>query len=119
VACGGDAVVNWQRRPTAAEVADVINTEVDRRTELLILADPQLPRPQFGPLPTGDSMTRAVYACAEHAISLDGAAHVHQSVCTAPNPADLPGCNCTPDMPEPADEPAPRVQLPDHWITGD
>jgi hypothetical protein len=101
--------VNWQRRPTQTEVSAVIETETERRTELLILADPQLPRPQFGPLPTGDGMTRAVY----------GAAHLHESNCTAPNEADLPGCNCTPAAPEQeAAEPASSVQLPDHWITG-
>jgi hypothetical protein len=111
--------VNWQRRPTADEVGALIETEVERRTQLLILADQQLPRPNFGPLPTADGMTRAVYACAGHAITLEGAAHVHQSTCTAPNPADLPGCDCTPDMPEPEVAPTPSAQLPDHWITGD
>jgi hypothetical protein len=117
-ACGDDAVVNWQRRPTAEEVAHVIAVEVDRRTQLLLLADPQLPRPDFGPLPTGDGMTRSVFACGRHAITLEGAALVHESTCTAPNTDNLPGCDCTPEttVPEPFDG-GSSVQLPAHWIT--
>jgi hypothetical protein len=110
--------VNWRRQPTEAEVADVIAVEVDRRTQLLLLADPELPRPDFGPLPTGDGMTRTVYACAVHAISLEGAARVHASACTAPNEAHLPGCDCTPGTPAPAPMDDPARPLPDHWITG-
>lgn len=119
-ACGGDAVVNWRRRPTADEVEHVIAVEVDRRAQLVFLADPELPAPEFGPLPTGDGMTRTVYGCAEHAISLEGAALVHASTCTAPNPGDLPGCDCTPEKttPEPMEAPARALPLPDHWITG-
>ncbi|MFI5814841.1 hypothetical protein ACIA7S_28280 [Streptomyces sp. NPDC051643] len=117
VACGGDALVSWQRRPTETEVADVVAAEKDRRAERLLLADPDLPPPEFGPLPTADGMTRTVYACGQHAIDLDAAALVHTSSCTAPNPANLPGCDCTPETPphEPLDdEPMP---LPEHWIT--
>lgn len=116
-ACGDGAVVNWQRRPTADEVTAIVAVEVERRQQLLLLADPQLPPPEFGPLPAGDGMTRTVYACAQHAITLDGAARIHEATCTAPNPDDLPGCNCSPETPapEPLDN-GPRVQLPDHWL---
>jgi hypothetical protein len=51
---------------------------------------------------------------------MDAAALVHASSCTAPNEADLPGCDCTPEPlpePEPVDEPAPTL-LPEHWTTG-
>lgn len=118
-ACGGDAVVHWLRRPTGTELADVIAIEQARREQVLLLADPQLPAPELGPLPTVDGMTRTVYACATHAISLDAAARIHASTCTAPNDADLPGCDCTPEpWPEPpAEEPAAQP-LPAHWLPG-
>jgi hypothetical protein len=111
--------VNWQRRPTADEVAGVVAVEQERRAVLRLMADPQLAPPEFGPLPTADGMTRTVYGCVAHAISLDGAAVIHESTCTAPDPANLPGCNCTPEAPEPAplEDPASAVQLPAHWIT--
>jgi hypothetical protein len=117
-ACGEPASVNWQRRPTADEVSDLIATEVERRQQALLHADPQLPVPEFGPLPTGDGMTRTVYACHLHAIGLDSAACIHESTCTAPDPALLPGCGCTPETP--VQTPFARVsrlQLPAHWTT--
>lgn len=119
-ACSADAVVHWLRRPTDAELADVIAIEKQRREQLVLLADPQLPAPAFGPLPTADGTTRTVYACATHAISLDAAALIHASTCTAPNDADLPGCDCTPEAwPEPpAEEPAAAQPLPAHWLPG-
>ncbi|MFE5037171.1 hypothetical protein [Streptomyces sp. NPDC056683] len=119
-ACGEPAAVNWARRPTADEVAEVIRNELARREQLLLLTDPQLPRPDFGPLPTSDGMTRTVYACADHAISLDGASLIHECTCTAPNPADLPGCDCTPETPDPdpMDAPLAARTLPAHWTTG-
>ena len=116
-ACGEAAVVNWQRRPTEQELADLIATEQERRAQLLLLADPQLPPPEFGPLPTADGMTRTVYACAQHAITMDAASRIHASTCTAPNTANLPGCDCTP---EPLPPPEPTISLaqvlPDHWL---
>jgi hypothetical protein len=118
--CGNEAAVNWQRRPTKAEVDAVIAAEEDRRAAVRLLADPQLPEPDFGPLPTGDGMTRTVYACAIHAITLDAASLIHESTCTAPLTPNLPGCNCTPvARPEAEPEAASSVSLPDHWITGD
>ncbi|MEU2426904.1 hypothetical protein ABZ619_38830 [Streptomyces sp. NPDC007851] len=117
-ACDQDAVVNWLRRLTDAEVAEVVAVEEERRAEILRHADQQLPPPEFGPLPTGDGMTRTVLACAQHAITLDAAALVHQKTCTAPDPAVLPGCNCTPEASQPEAPPAVPDDLPDHWVTG-
>lgn len=121
-ACGAEAVVNWRRRPTDDEFADVLAAEKARREEALLLADPQLPTPRPGPLPTAEGTTRAVYACAAHAITLEAAARIHANWCTAPNDADLPGCDCTP---EPQAEAAPGVlpdasarRLPAHWQSG-
>lgn len=116
--CPEPAVVNWQRRPTDDELAEVIAVEQSRREQQILLADPQLPAPEFGPLPTADGMTRTVYACGPHAITMDAAALIHASTCTAPNEDHLPGCDCTPE-PHPADPPeeAPASTLPDHWVT--
>jgi hypothetical protein len=112
--------VHWLRRPTDAEVAEVAQAEQDRRDEALLLADPQLPAPVFGPLPTAEGMTRAVYACGPHAITMDAAARIHTCSCTAPNDADLPGCDCTPGpIPDAPMEEEPMLALPEHWVTGD
>lgn len=118
--CGGEGAVNWQRRPTDAEYADVVQAEEDRRDQIRLLADPQLPAPEFGPLPTAEDMTRAVYGCVVHAIGLEAASRIHASRCTAPNEAHLPGCDCTPEPPPLAlaDE-APVLELPAHWVAGD
>lgn len=118
-ACTAPAVVHWLRRPTDDEASEVIQAEQRRRDVLRQLSDPQLPPPEFGPLPSADDMTRAVYACAGHAITADAASRVHASSCTAPNDADLPGCDCTPErLPQDpvAEEPGPA--LPDSWVTG-
>ena len=121
-ACGGMAVVNWRRRPTDDELAEVVAAEQSRRDQILLLADPQLPEPAFPPLPTGDDMTRTLYACAAHAIALDEAARIHASNCTAPNEAGMGGCDCTPEpLPGPevrrVVEPAESL-LPSHWTSG-
>jgi hypothetical protein len=36
-----------------------------------------------------------VFACINHQLNANLAAEVHQSTCTAPNPANLPNCDCT------------------------
>jgi hypothetical protein len=52
----------------------------------------------------------------QHAIGMDAAALIHAKTCTAPNPATLPGCDCTPE-PAPAPEPPPGPPpLPASWI---
>lgn len=121
-ACTDPAVVHWLRRPTDDELDDAQRVERERRERSLLLADPQLPEPDFGPLPAADTVTVPVYACPAHAISLDAAARIHQSGCTAPNEADLPGCDCTPEQlpePEPVHAFAPPTSpLPAHWLPG-
>lgn len=112
--CGGTAVVNWQRRLTADEVADAQAKEQARRTEATLLADPQMPPPVFGPLPDCADWTAIVYGCMQHAIARNAAALVHQGICTAPNADDLPGCDCVPEPATPEPEPEPVV-LPPGW----
>lgn len=115
VGCADTPLVQWQRRPTEAELATLVAATQAFRDRALAAADPQQP-PVFGPLPTTTDTTVPVYACGPHAISRDLGALVHASDCTAPDPSLLPGCNCTPE-PAPAPEPmhtGPRT-LPDHW----
>lgn len=113
--CGEAAIVNWQRRLTPAEIAEAQAAERERRDQALLLADPQLPPPDFGPLPDCADWTRAVYACAAHGITLDAAALVHQATCTAPQPADLPGCDCTPETRPDSPPDPPPPELPTGW----
>jgi hypothetical protein len=117
-ACGGRALVNWQRRLTDTELAAHQAAEQERRDQLVQLADPQQPAPVFGPLPQAEDCTRIVHACGPHAITRDAAALVHQKTCTAPNPEHLPECDCTPEqLPTvAAAENEPGPELPDHWI---
>lgn len=108
--CGEPAVVHWQRRLTEAEIAAEQAIEQARRDARLLLADPQLPPPDFGPMPDYLDATTIVPACVKHAIALDAAAHIHQATCTAP-----PACDCTPEpLPEPEPEP-PAPELPPGW----
>lgn len=93
-ACGATAVVQWQRRPTEPELADYVAAEQARQTEL------GLP-PEQHRLPTAADTVIAVFSCGTHAISVDLSTRVHASNCTAPNVADLPGCDCTPEPPTP------------------
>jgi hypothetical protein len=117
--CGDTAVVNWRRRLTGDELAEHVRLEQERREQALLLADKQLPSPVFPPLPDGSDDTRTVYACAEHAITMDDAALVHEARCTAPNEDGMRGCDCTAEAPpEAASELPPALALPDHWLTG-
>ncbi|MCT9092855.1 hypothetical protein N4G70_28880 [Streptomyces sp. ASQP_92] len=107
--CGVPACVHWQRRLTDDELGDYLALVQHRRDELTELADPQLPPPDFGPMPCPGDVTRAVYACVDHAISIDAASLIHAKSCTAPP------CNCTPE-PAPQSEPEPEPQqLPPGW----
>jgi hypothetical protein len=113
--CGNPAVVQWSRRPTASELTALIYAEQARRDEVVLLANPDLPAPAFGDLPTAADTVVAVYGCVQHAVSADLAPFVHQSVCTAPNPASLPKCDCAP---EPLTQNAvtpPAPDLPSGW----
>lgn len=119
-ACQAPAVVHWQRRPTDDEMDELLLAEHERREDVRLHADRQLPPPVFPPMPTAAETTRVVHACGVHAITIEAAALIHASACTAPNEADLPSCDCTPE-PWPA---APAVEeeqiweLPGHWVTG-
>ncbi|MFH8380630.1 hypothetical protein ACH4E7_06770 [Kitasatospora sp. NPDC018058] len=64
---------------------------------------------------TDPGHTLAVFACDSHAITLDAAAHVHATTCTAPGPS---GCTCTPE-PIPSGTPvqATPPNLPPGWAT--
>lgn len=95
--CGKAAVVHWLRRPTEAELASLIALVQDRRARDLEPADPQLPPTGAVLLPKPEECTTAVFACADHAITLDAATRIHQAICTAPSARDLPGCDCTPE----------------------
>lgn len=89
-ACTTPAVVHWTRRLTAAELGAV-------------------PADQHNA-----SMQLMVYACGPHAITLDLAAHVHQSGCSGPNSAALPTCDCSPE-PLPAAAPPDTTTLTTGW----
>lgn len=113
--CGDPAVVNWVRRLTTDELSTLVAREQQKRDQLLAAALPT-EQPVFGPMPTAADSTRLVHACAAHAIVMDLAALVHQNTCTAPNPANLPGCDCTPEQPSPPTEPTEAERpLPVHW----
>lgn len=114
-ACGATAVVQWRRRPTAAELAAVVAVEEQRRADALAMADPQQPAPTFGPLPTAADTVVALHACAAHGIPPAGASRVHQAACSAPAVAH--GCDCSPE-PVPAGDlfaASPTPTLPTGW----
>ncbi|MEY9944880.1 hypothetical protein [Kitasatospora sp. GAS1066B] len=62
----------------------------------------------------------AVFACPAHALTLDGAAHIHQPQCTV-DPTRLPACGCTPEpLPAPVQVtagPTPAATTAPGWAT--
>jgi hypothetical protein len=109
-ACGVPAVVHWQRRLTADEIAVQQQIEQDRRDQATLLADPQLPAPDFPPMPDFLDATTIVPACAQHSISIDAATLIHQATCGAP-----PVCDCTPEPIPPSDPEPTGPELPPGW----
>jgi hypothetical protein len=115
--CQADPVAQWSRRLTPAETDAEIALVMDRRAEILALADPDAPEPDLGPPPTGADWTAAVHACGPHAIHIEDAALIHQATCV-PDPARLPACGCTPESaPPPVQLPQQEtVTLPTGWV---
>lgn len=89
--CGATPLVHWSRRHTPGELA------------------------AFAPETHTDDMRHLVYACGQHAISIDLAAHVHAANCSGPNSAQLPQCDCTPEPLPPGAADVPTVTLPTGW----
>jgi hypothetical protein len=117
--CPATPVTQWRRRLTENELATAVAAEQGRRDELTALADPQLPPPDFGPMPTASDYVRAVFACGKHAIDLDLAARIHQASCATAEPGQLPDCGCTPEPPPtPSPDPGsqPTTTLPTGWV---
>jgi hypothetical protein len=109
--CGANAVVQWQRRPTAPELADAVAAEKAR----LALAQEINPADVVsGPLPTTATTTVPVYACVAHAISFDLGHLVHAANCSGPNSAALPKCDCTPEVAVQGGSPSAPV-MPAGW----
>lgn len=115
--CTADVIVQWRRRLTDDEFGALLSAEQGRREMTRLLADPQMPAPVFGPLPTADDTVTAVFACASHAIHIDEAARIHAAACQTPDPAALSACGCPPE-PDPASAPAgpAAVTLPTGWV---
>lgn len=110
--CADDPRVQWSRRPTSAELDAILA----RATALNQAAEQDQP-PELAPPPTKGTSVIAVQACGRHAIGMDLAAHIHAADCTAPDPAHLPACGCTP---EPLPAPTPpstqdTVELTTGW----
>lgn len=105
--CGEPAVVQWKRRPSAGELE-----------HLQAMAEGQLEavdRVDEVPLPTVEDSFVAVYACADHAISADSAALVHQASCAGPGKGGA--CDCTPEQPigDMFPDPESPSRLPPGW----
>ncbi|MEU6340295.1 hypothetical protein ABZ883_05000 [Streptomyces sp. NPDC046977] len=115
--CGAPALVHWNRRLTDDEYADYERVELSRRAARRFLADPDRPAPTFRPLWDRGDTLHPVHACGKHAITMEAAALIHASSCTAPNEADLPGCDCVPEQP-PGEPELHKTVLPAHWLPG-
>lgn len=92
--CAADVVVQWSRRPTAQEIAD-------------------LPPDQQATAAT--TTTVQVFACAAHAITPALAGRVHAAACAGPNASALPSCGCTPEALPTDPPPDPDTVLPPGW----
>lgn len=75
--CPQPVALSWVRRPTVEELEAELGP---------------------GPLPPVDDTTWAVNSCAEHQITPDLAAMIHQPTCH-PDLALLPQCPCSPSPP--------------------
>lgn len=109
--CGEPAVVQWKRRPAPDEAQQAAAQEATP-------AD----TPAAEGLPSDKSTDSyvPVYACADHALTADSAALMHESTCTGPGKARV--CDCepeaaTPDFPtSPGPVPGePERRLPPGW----
>jgi hypothetical protein len=96
------------------EIGEEQAKEQARRDEAVLLADPDKPLPEFGPLPDCADYTRAVHGCGKHYISRELAALVHQGTCGAPD-TGFPGCDCTPEQPPKPDPMPEAAPLPVGW----
>lgn len=116
VGCHAPVVAQWRRRPTPDELSAAIAEEQQMRQRITDLASADQPAPVFGPLPTAETCTVAVFGCATHVLSLDLAARVHAATCV-PDPLKVPAaCGCTPEpLPSPP-APQPVTQLPSGWV---
>lgn len=114
--CTTPPLAQWQRRLTDEELA-AEHTEIQRRRDVAyLLRDTTLPDPVFPPLPGPADFTRAVYSCGDHAIGIEAAARIHQAHCAGPDCAQLPECDCEPEvLPEAEIDVEAEQQLPAHW----
>jgi hypothetical protein len=102
--CRNSTVVQWRRRLTPAEATAYLAQQETLRAWALHEAPDGI---LLGPAPVLGDATRAVYACADHAIHIDLAARVHAADCQA--------CDCDPE-PLPGPEPdATHLALPTGW----
>lgn len=69
---------------------------------------PQLAVVQWQRRSADPEHTEVVHACPNHTITLALGSRIHAAQCSAPNPADLPGCDCSPE-----EQPTPEPNQPD------
>lgn len=115
--CGVPAVVQWVRRPNGPELSTEVARVKERHAKHVELSDPQLPPPSAPVLPTAADTTMAIYACGDHAITASAASLIHASTCSAPNPTNLPACDCVQEQhPSPPIPPqGKKSKLPPDW----
>jgi len=77
--CTNTAVLVWKRRMTADELAAAQAQQPDSSV-------------------TEANSYTPLYGCSEHLLTADLAAQMHASTCTSPNLANLPSCDCRPEV---------------------